>query len=462
MKIYNNFKYKRGLTIFATAFIFILLLTVLISNSCTKEPPESFETEDNPFTLIMTNDSYIAYELSMPVGKPPLKDYYNAQNFGIRNKNLNNKYHLGEDWNGIGGGDTDLSDPVYSIGNGLVIFAANAGPGWGNVVMILHRLKNDKLICSLYGHLHDYHVKPGDFVKHRFQIGNIGNADGLYYAHLHFELREDISLGVEGGYSNSTKGYLNPTDFIISYNDQFLESPFLIKDGDSVTERFLTPPGFQRENFNKGSYENFIQNLPLKPYGHKVRYYNKKIKNPKGIYISVLDYDTGDRDLLQCADAVMLLRAEYFFNKSDFSNIHFTFLSDGKPRFYNSFGGRLNDYNNFRNYMNYIFSYANTASLIKELKPVNIRDVKPGDVFIQTGSPYGHAIIVIDTAVSASGKKMFMLAQSFMPAQEIQILINPTNSAISPWYRADSKKIITPEWVFRSDDLKRFNKPDNL
>lgn len=456
MKIINFFRYKRGLTAQFYAFLIFTLFSLSVCCSCSKKSGNSIEEDYNPFTLIMSDDTYIADKLSMPVGTPPLKDYYNAQKFGIRSKTFGNKYHLGEDWNGIGGGDTDLGDPVFNIGNGIVIFAGDAGPGWGNVVMILHRLRDNRLICSLYGHLLDYHVKTDDFVKHRMQIGSIGNADGIYYAHLHFEIRDDIAFGVEGGYSNSTKGYLNPTEFINFYNDRTLDSSLVLKEGSSVAKRFLTPPGFNRVNFKKGSYENFIQDLALKPYGHKVRYFNKKIKQPEGIYISVLDYETGDRDLLQCADAVMLLRADYFFQKSDFSNIHFNFLSDGKPRFYKSFGGNLNDYNNFRKYMNYIFAYANTASLIKELKPVNIKDIKPGDVFIQTGSPFGHAVTVIDTAVSASGEKIFMLSQSFMPAQEIQILINPVNSSISPWYKTDTGTIETPEWTFKQDDLKRF------
>jgi hypothetical protein len=48
-----------------------------------------------------------------------------------------------------------------------------------------------------------------------------------------------------------------------------------------------------------------------------------------------------------------------------------------------------------------------------------------------------------------------MLAQSYMPAQDIQILKNPNDSDISPWYSANFvDKLLTPEWTFDTGDLK--------
>jgi hypothetical protein len=82
--------------------------------------------------------------------------------------------------------------------------------------------------------------------------------------------------------------------------------------------------------------------------------------------------------------------------------------------------------------------------------------MKIGDVFIIGGSP-GHAIIVVDMAVNVDNEKVFILAQSYMPAQQTQILINPMDETISPWYSLKSKeKLVTPEWTFELDNLKRF------
>ena len=109
--------------------------------------------------------------------------------------------------------------------------------------------------------------------------------------------------------------------------------------------------------------------------------------------------------------------------------------------------------------MDYIFAYANTASLKNELKKIShINDIKIGDVFIQKGNPYGHAVTVMDMATDKkTGKKIFLLSQSYMPAQEIHILINPNNKQLSPWYNpAETKKLYTPEWTFEWKDVMRF------
>lgn len=159
-------------------------------------------------TIFSKKPNYIAKGFDFPVGKPNAKGYYNAQKFTVNN-------HLGDDWNGTGGGNTDLGDPIYAIGNGYVKFAENYGDGWGNVIRIVHKYKGN-YYESLYAHCDKISVKKGSFVTKGMKIGTIGNADGAYYAHLHLEIREDIFMEIGGGYSKNTKGFLNPTTFIKS------------------------------------------------------------------------------------------------------------------------------------------------------------------------------------------------------------------------------------------------------
>ena len=98
-----------------------------------------------------------------------------------------------------------------------------------------------------------------------------------------------------------------------------------------------------------------------------------------------------------------------------------------------------------------------SASLKKQLKPVSsLHEMQPGDVFIKGGFP-GHAMIVIDMAVNAKGNKVFMLAQSYMPAQDIHIVKNPSDVALSPWYEINgATEIDTPEWTFYNNQLRRW------
>src|SRR5260370_39091430 len=96
---------------------------------------------------------------------------------------------LGEDLNGIGGENSCLGDPIYAIADGCVLLALDVGPGWGNVVILLHvYLENGerKYVESYYGHVQDMLVHPGETVKRGQQIATVGTANGRYFAHLHF------------------------------------------------------------------------------------------------------------------------------------------------------------------------------------------------------------------------------------------------------------------------------------
>jgi hypothetical protein len=247
----------------------------------------------------------------------------------------------------------------------------------------------------------------------------------------------------------------------------------LNKDGMTVEERYMTPQGFDRIIVDEDSFGAFLRLQRLKPYGEKVLYYNGKKKSAEGVYDSVFDVEIGDRDLHQCADAIMLLRAEYLYSQSRYDEISFNFVSgftaeyskwmegyrirvEGNDVSYYKATDPSDTYQSFRKYMDIVFAYASTLSMEKELVSVSVNDMKIGDVFIVGGSP-GHAIIVVDMAENENGNRMFMLAQSYMPAQQTQILINPLDETMSPWYSlAGVDQLRTPEWTFSLDRLKRF------
>ncbi len=194
-----------------TTLVYFLVI-ILLNNCYEKNNKAVFKNTKQDYkeqvqdTLTYTPD-YIAFDFDFPVGKPNARGYYNAQKFKENN-------HLGDDWNSVKGGNSDLGDPIYTIANGYIKFAKNIGGGWGNVIRINHKLSNGKVIESLYAHCDTIVVKQGQWVKKGTQIGTIGNADGQYLAHLHLEIRDDIYLPIGGGYSKDTKGYLDPTKFI--------------------------------------------------------------------------------------------------------------------------------------------------------------------------------------------------------------------------------------------------------
>jgi murein DD-endopeptidase MepM/ murein hydrolase activator NlpD len=157
-------------------------------------------------SLFLDNTEYISNGFDFPVGKPNANGYYNAQKFQENN-------HLADDWNGVGGGNSDLGDAIYAIANGYISETKDYEGGWGNVVRIVH-LYDGRLYESLYAHCDTIVVKQNQFIKKGEQIATIGNCNGTYFAHLHLELRDSVDLDIGGGYSTDTTGYLNPTEFI--------------------------------------------------------------------------------------------------------------------------------------------------------------------------------------------------------------------------------------------------------
>ncbi len=167
-------------------------------------------------SIFKANLDYLAFGFDFPVGKPDGVGYYLSQQFGQNN-------HLGEDWNGKNGGNTDLGDPVFGVAHGLVIFAQHVCCGWGNTVRIVHFAATDqehRYVESVYAHLDQLNVQAGDLILRGQQIGTIGTADGKYTAHLHLELRNFVGMSLGPGYSKDHFGYLVPSDYIQAHRPQ--------------------------------------------------------------------------------------------------------------------------------------------------------------------------------------------------------------------------------------------------
>ncbi|SHM94498.1 protein of unknown function (4846) [Chitinophaga sp. CF418] len=232
------------------------------------------------------------------------------------------------------------------------------------------------------------------------------------------------------------------------------------------------PAGYKRVSLEAGSFGAWLRGVHVKT-NNTVYLYNGERKPNQSAQFAVLDVSVGKKDLQQCADAVIRLYAEYMYASQRYTRIAFH-ATDGTLMDYSSWmngyrfpvkHGRLQRQltgmacqgkDCFYQYLQTVFSYAGTLSLSKELAAVDApADIQAGDVFIRGGSP-GHAVLVMDMAVNAAGQKVFLLAQSYMPAQDIHILKNPVNSS-HPWYNVGADKLLTtPEWIFRWEELMRF------
>ena len=218
------------------------------------------------------------------------------------------------------------------------------------------------------------------------------------------------------------------------------------------------PPGYHRMPAESASFAAWLRNIPLKK-DRTVYLFDGRPKRNQDAQFAVLNISVGKQDLQQCADAVMRLRAEYLYSLHSYSDINF----------YTEQGTRLNfgqwvqtrGPGSFNSYLITVFTYCSTRTLEKQLLPVtNYRTISAGEVLIKGGSP-GHAMLVADIAEDATGRRIYLLAQSYMPAQDIHIVNNPGDAAISPWYESNvpDTYIQTPEWTFRINELRCWPTP---
>jgi len=244
---------------------------------------------------------------------------------------------------------------------------------------------------------------------------------------------------------------------------------------DTLAGRIAPPPGFARVPAPPGSFAAWLRGLPLRPPGAPVLLHTGAPKPRQDVHVAVVDIDVGARDLQQCADAAMRLRAEWLLAAGRARDIAFNDTGSGRPIAFARWAAgerphvsgrslawsrsaaRDDSYASFRRYMDTVFTWAGTYSLERELRPVPLAEIAPGDLFIKGGFP-GHAVIVADLALDPrTGERRFLLVQSFMPAQDMHVLKNPRDPEGSPWYPLEfGERLVTPEWVFPRESLRRW------
>lgn len=247
------------------------------------------------------------------------------------------------------------------------------------------------------------------------------------------------------------------------------------KDKNTIRERFSPPEGYTWVEEKPDSFGYFIENFKLKPYGTQILKYDGTPISTQHLHEAVFDLDTGNKDLQQCADAAIRMRAEYLYKAKKFDEIKFHFTSgdlfswndykNGVRAFVsgNSVSFRKtaafdDSYHSFRDYLDLIFNYAGTISLNKETKPVTKNsDLKTGDILITPGSP-GHIVFISGVCRNQEGKKLFLLSEGYTPAQSVHLLSNPFNPYLTPWYDLDinAAETKTARYIFKPTNFRSF------
>ncbi|OEF22569.1 M23 family metallopeptidase [Vibrio rumoiensis] len=89
------------------------------------------------------------------------------------------KRHLGMDLT------CPLGTPVFATADGVIEMTRASNQGYGNLLKIRHSFG----FSTLYAHLNQFSVKPGQFVEKGDRVGFCGSSGNSTGSHLHYEVR---------------------------------------------------------------------------------------------------------------------------------------------------------------------------------------------------------------------------------------------------------------------------------
>ena len=270
--------------------------------------------------------------------------------------------------------------------------------------------------------------------------------------------------------------YFKPVKQTVTYISKSIVShaDLINKDSSTIKSRVKLPNGYKRILYKKGSFQEYLQNYNLKPFGSKIINFDDSEYYWQRGHIGILDLPVPKNGLQQCADALIRIRSEYLWDANRQDEIGFNFTSghycswieyakgyrpkvSGNKVTFSKTATANDSKSNFYKYLNLIYMYSGTLSLSQELEPItNIKELKIGDMLIIGGSP-GHIVMLADEAINNKNEKLFLLIQGNTPAQSVHLVKNLEDSKISPWYNLKMNAVIpVSNYTFYNSKFVRF------
>jgi len=242
-------------------------------------------------------------------------------------------------------------------------------------------------------------------------------------------------------------------------NDAYL----YLKDSSTPYKRvadLTAPTGFHRVSAIT-DWQNWIRHTPLQPNNAQVVDYMGDPINPPATVSAVVAVNVMGK-ACQCADMAILLRSYFKFFKQESSEIRFksvsgqwmewkAWLSGTRYRLsgngqklipYRTPNSRSNTLQAFNNYLRFVFIYAGSASLGRDLKKVASHKVMPGDLYIQPNPSggIGHVSIVFDVATNKNGNRLYLMGYGYIPAMSLFIVQPESTQGIGNWFTEEGFK----------------------
>ena len=253
---------------------------------------------------------------------------------------------------------------------------------------------------------------------------------------------------------------------------RFYEIQNLVPEGKTLETRIVPPDGYTRVTVDEGSFGEYLRNYPLFPDDTKIPVYDGTTIDYSSDYAAVFDISLGDEGYQQCADSVIRLYSDYFYETKQFDRISFKF-SNGDVCDYNRWckGKRMlvfaglsceipaalpdDSEQQYRNYLKEVMRYAGTLSLQKESEVIQPDELRTGDIICNDT----HVVLIVDEAVNEKGEKCYLIGQSFIPAVCFHILTRTDGREYTPWFTQEElskDSFVIGTFSFSKDNIRRW------
>ena len=240
-------------------------------------------------------------------------------------------------------------------------------------------------------------------------------------------------------------------------------------EGMTVESRITPPDGYSRVAVERGSFAEYLRKYPLHPVNIKLPVYNGKTRNTDSP--AIFDISLGDEGYQQCADSIIRLYSDYFYENKQYDKISFEF-SNGDICDYNRWrqGKRMlalgsfsceipaalpdDSQQGYRNYLKTVMNYAGTLSLLNESEQISPDEIRIGDIICKD-----HVVLIVDEAVNEKGEKTYLIGQSYIPAVCFHLVTTSYGDVDSPWFtqeQLEKQDFIIDSVGFTPNNIRRW------
>lgn len=241
--------------------------------------------------------------------------------------------------------------------------------------------------------------------------------------------------------------------------------------GMTVQTRIKTPDGYKRVSVDEGSFGEYLRDYKLLPDGSKLPVYDGTTMSAAGA-AAIFDISLGDDGYQQCADSIIRLYSDYYYETKQFDKISFMFSNGDVCRYDRWRKGRRmfvfgsvsfelpaafpdDSEQQYRNYLKEVMNYAGTLSLQKESKVIDSDELQIGDIICNDS----HVVMIVDMAVNEKGEKCYLIGQSFIPAVCFHIIADRDGKQATPWFtqeRLDRESFKLGDYIFKKENIRRW------